>query len=663
VTQVAVGGVGVEFGATTLFTDITFTIAAGERWGVVGRNGTGKTTLFRLLTGELAPSQGSVSRQSGLSLSLLGQHRDFGSAKTVWEAAAGPFADLLALEHSLAEQAHALAEVSDDAAMSRYGRDLERFEREGGYTITPRVDAVLQGLGFDPTAAREQPLEQLSGGERGRVGLARQLVAPSDILLLDEPTNHLDLETTRWLEQYLTELDRTIVLVSHDRAFLAAVVDHVLHFEGGTATPYASGYEEFVRIRQERRLAAQRSFDKQQKVIASEVDYIARNLAGQNTKQAKGRRKKLARLPRLSAPIGEDGTMSLRLEIAERGGDQAAVAEKVTISVPGRTLIERFSGRVMRGDRLGIVGPNGAGKSTLLRALVGEQPPESGELRVGNSIKVAYYDQNLGQVPLEKTLFDAISDLRPQWERRLVQGHLGRFGFSGDEVQRKASTLSGGERARVALAMMMLTRANLLVLDEPTNHLDVESIEVLEDAIEGYEGTVILVSHDRAMLRALASKVWVLHERHITEFDGSFAEWEVVSEERAHAASVRASEEEALRRVDEKKRTARREERAASAGSGLGGSGSGDARRSLRQAQERSAKAERAVAELEEEVTKLTATLEDPELYTRAGGVEEAHRLGARLDTLRTRLDAALATWEQETASLEKLERATSATR
>ena len=652
-TQVAVGGAGVEFGATTLFSDVTFTIAAGERWGVVGRNGTGKTTLFKLLTGDLVPSQGTVSRQSGLTLSLLGQHRDFGTATTVWEAAAGPFADLLALEHSLSEQAHALAEVSDDIALSRYGRDLERFEREGGYTVAPRVDAVLQGLGFDPTTARQQPLEQLSGGERGRVGLARQLVAPSDILLLDEPTNHLDLETTQWLEQYLSELDRTLVLVSHDRAFLAAVVDHVLHFEGGTATPYAAGYETFVQQRQERRVAAQRSFDKQQKVIASETDYIARNIAGQNTKQAKGRRKKLERLPRLSAPIGEEGTMSLRLEIAERGGDQVAVAENVRISVPGRSLIERFSGRVMRGDRLGILGPNGAGKSTLLRALVGEQVPESGELRVGNSIKVAYYDQQLGQVPLDKTLFDAISDLRPQWERRLVQGHLGRFGFSGDEVQRKASTLSGGERARVALAMLMLTRANLLVLDEPTNHLDVETIEVLEDAIEGYEGTVILVSHDRAMLRALASKVWVLHERHVTEFNGSFAEWEVVSEERAHAAAVRASEQEALRRVDEKKRTARREERPAAS----------DARRTLRQAQERAAEAERVVAELEEEVTTLTATLDDPGLYTRAGGVAEAHKLGARLDTLRGRLDAALATWEQETASLESLERTVSTTR
>ena len=345
--------------------------------------------------------------------------------------------------------------------------------------------------------------------------------------------------------------------------------------------------------------------------------------------------------------------MTLRLDIAERGGDQVAVAENVTLAVGERTLIERFSGRVMRGDRLGVLGPNGAGKSTLLRTLVGERSPDAGELKVGNSIRVAYYDQQLGQVPLDKALYDVIAELRPQWERRLVQGHLGRFGFSGDEVQRQASTLSGGERARVALAMLMLTRANLLVLDEPTNHLDVETIEVLEDAIEGYEGTVILVSHDRAMLRALATKVWVLHERHITEFDGSFAEWEVVSEERAHAASVRAAEEVALRRVDEKKRMARREERPASS----------DARRQLRQAQERAARVEREVAELEQEVTTLTATLDDPELYTRVGGVQEANRLGVRLDKIRTRLDAALATWEQETAALESLERETTSSR
>jgi ATP-binding cassette subfamily F protein 3 len=387
-------------------------------------------------------------------------------------------------------------------------------------------------------------------------------------------------------------------------------------------------------------------------VIAAQTDYIARNLAGQNTKQAKGRRKLLARMPRLGSPVGEDGTMSLRLEIAERGGDQVAVAEKLKIAVEDKVLIEEFTGRIMRGDRLGIIGPNGAGKSTLLKTLVGERPPEGGELRVGNSIRVAYYDQQLSQVPLDKALYDVINELRPQWERRLVQGHLGRFGFSGDEAQRKAATLSGGERARVALAMLMLTRANLLVLDEPTNHLDVETIEVLEDAIESYEGSVILVSHDRAMLRALANKVWVLHDKHITSFDGTFAEWEVASEERAHAAAVRASEEVALRRMEEKKKTARREEKQPA-----GGSGREDPRKAIRAARERAAQAEQKVSQLDGEVSALTKTLDDPELYTKPGGVERAHKLGAQLDTLRARLDKALAAWEQETAALEALER------
>lgn len=647
-TQISVGAAGVTFGATTLFRDITFTVSSGERWGIVGRNGTGKTTLFRLITGDIEPNDGTVTRQFGLTISLLGQHRDYGEAKTVWEAAAGPFADLLALERSLAEQADALANSHDQAALDRYGRDLERFERDGGYTVAPRVDAVLQGLGFDAIEARTRPLDQLSGGERGRVGLARQLVAPADVLLLDEPTNHLDLETTRWLEQYLQETERTVILISHDRAFLAAVVDHVLHFEGDSATAYTGSYKSFVQQRQERRLTQQRAFDKQQKAIAAQADYIARNIAGQNSKQAKGRRKLLERLPRLSAPLGEEGRMALRLEVAERGGDQVAVAERLRVSVGDRVLIERFDGRIMRGDRLGIIGPNGAGKSTLLKTLVGERPPDGGDLRVGNSIRVAYYDQQLAQVPLAETLYDVIHDLRPQWERRLIQGHLGRFGFSGDEVQRRAGTLSGGERARVALAMLMLTHANLLVLDEPTNHLDVETIEVLEDAIEGYEGTVILVSHDRAMLRALANRVWVLHDRQITVFDGSFAEWEVTSAEREHAAAVRATEEQALRRVEEKKRTSRREL-----------SATPDPRRQLRDVRARAERAEAEVAALDSEVESLTQTLDDPGLYTRAGGVEEAHRLGARLDSLRTRLDEALAAWERETAALEALERAT----
>ena len=635
-TQISFSNVGVDFGATTLFSGITFTVAARERWGIVGRNGTGKTTLFRLLTGEMQPTRGQIARQPGLRVSLLEQHRDFGAASSVWEAAAGELAELLRLEQSLAEQAAALAHDASDAAMERYGRDLERFEHEGGYAVTSRIDAVLHGLGFDPEKARVTPVSALSGGERGRLGLVRQLVSVADVLLLDEPTNHLDLETTRWLEDYLRSFDRTVLLVSHDRAFLDATVDHVLHFEGETAYAYNGGYQHFVTQRTERRLTQQRQFEQQQRKIASESDYIARNIAGQNTKQAKGRRKRLDRMARLSPPIGDDDAMSLRFDVAERGGDRVVSAVNATIGVPGRTLVERFTGTVMRGDVLGFIGPNGAGKSTLLKALLGEHAM-SGELKVGGSITPGYYRQDLSQVPMGRSLYDIVNDLRPTWDRRFIQGHLGRFNFSGDEVQRTADSMSGGERARVALAMLMLSRANLLILDEPTNHLDVESIEALEDAIERYDGTVILVSHDRELLRALTTKIWVLHDRHITEFAGGFAEWEEVSAEREHAAQVKAAEDASLRKVHEHRKLAAKKKEESSSD------------RELRRKQERAQKAleeeESAIARLEARVGEITAALEDPELYTRATGVEDAKRLGAELEKVRRELDAALERW------------------
>ena len=352
-TQISVSNAGVDFGPTKIFRGVTFTVGRGDRWAILGRNGSGKTTLFRVITGAQVLTEGVVTRQPDLRWALLEQHRDFGGAKTVWEAGAGEFADLLALEHSLAAQGNELALAGEGASpqlLARYDRDLERFEREGGYTFAPRVDAVLQGLGFDAEKARTQPLAQLSGGERGRLGLARQLVSAADVLLLDEPTNHLDLETTRWLEDYLGNTDKTILLISHDRTFLANVVDHVLHLEGGSAVAYTGSYESFVAQREERRLSQQRAADKQRKVIAEEEDYIRRNIAGQNSKQAKGRRKRLNRLPRFSGPTAEEGSsMGLRIDMSERGGDQVVVAKDVTIEVEGRTLIKNFTTTVQRG--------------------------------------------------------------------------------------------------------------------------------------------------------------------------------------------------------------------------------------------------------------------------------------------------------------------------
>jgi ATP-binding cassette subfamily F protein 3 len=644
VTQIAVSGAAIAFGATRVLRDVTFTVTRGEKWGIIGRNGSGKTSLFRLLTGDLDPAEGSVARSGALRFSLLEQHRTFAGASTVWEVAAGAFADLLALERSLAEQGTALAEAGDRCTpqmLARYDRDLERFQREDGYSVAARIDAVLHGLGFDPDQARTQALDGLSGGERGRLGLARQLVTPADVLLLDEPTNHLDLETSRWLEDYLRGVDATVLLVSHDRAFLQAVVDHVLHLESGSAAPYTGDYETFLRQRSERRLSQQRAYSKQARVIAAEEDYIRRNIAGQNSAQAKGRRRRLERVSRLSPPPGEEGAMALRLSADERGGDQVLAADAVRVAIGDRLLLADFSTTIRRGETVGLVGPNGAGKSTLLRAIVGERPLEGGEVRIPDSVRIAYYRQDLAQVPTDRTLYEIIADLRPSWGRGPIQGHLGRFGFSGDAVLRRAGSLSGGEMARVALAMMMLSGANFLIFDEPTNHLDVESIEALEDAIEAYEGTVLLVSHDRALLRALTTRTWVLHHARITDYPGGFEEWEAASVERAHAAAVAAAEEEALRKVRERKQTRRPDE---------------DRRRaqSARRAAERAvADAEAGVGLHEARVAELRAQLENPDLYLTPEGAAAAARIGAELEVARQALDLAFAEWEAATRRME----------
>lgn len=646
-TQISLSNIAVEYGATTVLRDVTFTVGRGERWGIVGRNGSGKTTLFRLMTGAQQPTSGTVSRQPGLKMALLEQHRDFGDAVTVWEAAAGEFSELLALEQALSRQAELIGQAGEavtEQMLSKYDRDLERFSREGGYTLAPRVDAVLQGLGFDPEIGRNQPVAQLSGGERGRLGLARQLVSEADALLLDEPTNHLDLETTRWLEEYLRGTDKTILLISHDRSFISNVADHILHLEAETAIPYTGDYRSFVVQRDERRLAQQRAFDKQRKAIAGQEDYIRRNIAGQNSKQAKGRRKRLGRLPRLSAPSGDDaGSMGLALEVSERGGDQVVVARNVTLRIEDRTLVEKFTGTIRRGDIVGLIGSNGSGKSTFLRALMGEHDVAAGELTIGGSIQPSYYRQDMAQVPRDTTLYEVINSLRPRWERRKIQGHLGRFGFSGEEAHRRTDTLSGGEQARIALAMMVLSKANFLLLDEPTNHLDIESVETLEDAISDFEGTVLLVSHDRAMLEALTSRVWVLHERHITDFPGSFVEWEEQSREREHAAAVAAAEEESLRRLKERKATRVRE------------SNTNDQRSALRDSRRRAEAAEKEIASLEQQISRLTGLLEDPELYLTREGTQKSVIAGKELEEVKRRLDAAFSEWTDATELIEQL--------
>lgn len=669
-TLISIGNAMVEFGATEIFRDVSLTIGEMDRWAVVGRNGTGKTTLVRMLTGDLMPTKGSVARTPGMRVALMDQHRRFPEDQTLWEIVADAFGALRQLEHSLAAQAANLEHDHGEEAMQKYGRDLERFEREGGYQMAAKVDSVLMGVGFDPEAARNTRIGTLSGGERGRVALARQLATPADLMILDEPTNHLDLDTTAWLENHLKDIDRAVLCISHDRAFLDAFADHVMHFEGGSAFTYTGGYQSFITQREERRLTLQRQFEQQQRKIASESDYIARNLAGQNTRQAKGRRKLLARMPRLSAPIGSDAVMALRLSAGNRSGDRVVEASKVTVAVQThnevRELVKDVTVVLERNEVIALLGPNGSGKSTLIKTLLGEHPPLRGEVKVGPSTTVAYYRQDLAHLPLEMSIYEAIATQRPLWERRMVQGHLGRFGFSGDEVQRTVGTLSGGERARVALALLTLSTANMLILDEPTNHLDVESIEAIEDAIEEYEGSVLIVSHDRAVLRGLATQVWELRDQQLLAFDGSFLEWEAVradnkakAERDARALSVAASEKASAARAAAQKasnaaqKSAQKHDGKTPDSKKSGGQKSGnqkpmsdgDVRKATRQAEKALADAELRVNTLEEKIAALTRSLEDSTLYDTPDGVSKAQKLGQQLDTARESLDEAMHEW------------------
>ncbi|HEY3934212.1 MAG TPA: ABC-F family ATP-binding cassette domain-containing protein [Gemmatimonadales bacterium] len=632
---ISASDLGVSFGADVLFSGITFQIERGERWGVVGRNGTGKTTLMQLLTGAREPDRGVVARATGMRVAVMDQYRDLGGARTVWDAAARGFADLLQLEHDLGAQAHAIGDMGDRVTpemLERYSIDLERFEHGGGYAASARVDAVLAGLGFDPVDARIRDAETLSGGERGRLALAGQLAAPADLLILDEPTNHLDLATARWLEAYLRDLDEAVLLISHDRAFLDAVVDHVLHFEGDTTNAYAGNYQRFVAQRIERRMALARAVKKQDARIAAEEDFIRRNIAGQKTSQAKGRRRRLERMPRLSPPPGEDGAMAVAFTSGHRGGDQVLATDHLMVRIGERQLLASWSGVLRRGDVVGLIGANGAGKSTLLRTLIGERLADGGTVRLTPSITVAYYRQDLGDVDPSATLYELIAARRPAWNRGQIQGHLGRFDFSGASVQRRASSLSGGERARVALALMMLQEANLLVFDEPTNHLDVESIEALEDALEDYEGTVILVTHDRALLTALATRIWSLDHAMLRDYPGGFAEWEV------ERTAVRPAPEAARSRTPPARQTA-------------APSRSDASRR--RSAERALSEAEASVARCEAELQRLEDELADPALYQNAGSTV-ARELTAARDVARQALDRAYAAWAAAGTALDE---------
>ena len=518
------------FGARTLFEDLSFRAGDEARIGLVGRNGTGKTTLLRILAGTVQPERGTRSVSPHVRVAMLDQQVAPDGEETAFGYARGAFRELLLLmEREEAVRAELLgrgdAPPEELTALAHeLGHLHDHFARMGGHSIESRVEEILEGLGVGrPLWA--QPLRTLSGGEKGRVAIARLILSAPDLLLLDEPTNHLDMAATEWLETFLARSSDPFVLVSHDRTLLDRVCTSVAEIEHGGLEQHAGNYSQFARKKRARMEQEAKRYALDVKERERQEEFIRRNIAGQKTKQAQSRRKRLEREGPLERPRGETDEVATfdRLR-ASRSGSHVIAARDVTMGYGSRALFRGLSLDLMRGDRLGIVGGNGAGKTTLLRVLNGELAPLEGTIEWGAGVTQGGLDQEAQALLPTSSVLDTLWDLRPTTDEVQVRNFLGGFLFRGDEVHRKVGTLSGGERTRLGLARLIWSGPNLIFLDEPTNHLDIASRESLEAALQAYDGTLVVVSHDRYFLDAVATQILWLDAGEARSYRGTFSE-------------------------------------------------------------------------------------------------------------------------------------------
>lgn len=511
--------------------DISWQVARGDRVGLVGANGTGKTTCLEIMAGLQEPTQGAVYRAKGLRLGYLSQDSSLPEDRPLRDAMLDVFAEQRRLEESMHDVSERMGAADTDAELeellARYDRLQHTHELQGGYAYEHRIDSILGGLGFDPDEFGKQ-IGVMSGGEKARASLARLLLEDPELLLLDEPTNHLDVNAVEWFESFLgTEYKGGYVVVSHDRYFLDKVTKKTVELRDRRITEYRGNYSQYANTRERDALAQQRQYELQQEYIARTEEYIRRNIAGQNTKQAQGRRKILKRLERVERPDADKPRIRVDLKAQTRGGDDVLIADDAAIDYGSGPVFSGVSFHVRRTDVLGIMGPNGAGKTSLFRLILGEEEPVGGIVRVGGGVEVGYLGQEHDGLREDRSVLQEVWAAMPASSTEGdVRSLLARFLFFGDDVLKRISTLSGGERSRVSLCRLLLTRANLLLLDEPTNHLDIPSREALEQALEVYPGTLVIVSHDRYLLSRLATKLLVFGDGTAQFWQRSYAEWE-----------------------------------------------------------------------------------------------------------------------------------------
>ena len=514
-----------SYGGTEVLRGVSFQVNPGEKVGLVGRNGAGKSTVFRLITGVEAPDSGDVFKANSLKLGLLDQHVDFGPGETVHTAALSAFKEIHDIEAEMRRLESVMVTDHSQPVLDRYAELQIAYEHADGFSYAARAEAILMGLGF----TREMwslDTGNLSGGQKNRLGMARLLLSNADVLLLDEPTNHLDVGAVEWLENFLSEYDGSYVVISHDRYFLDRTTNRIIEIENGRAVTYTGNYSAFLVERELRREQQMREYENQQALINKTQEFIRRNLEGQKTKQAKSRRNMLERMERVEAVASEKHGGSFGLKKVERTGNNVLTLEELKIGYGQKVLADKLNLSLHRGEALGIIGANGTGKTTLLKTILGEIAPIGGELRWGTKTNIGYYAQNLEELEPRNEVIQELRRVAPLADNGELRSFLARFLFFGEDVFKLVGDLSGGEKGRLALAKLIYSRKNVLILDEPTNHLDIPAREALEAALDEYDGTIGTVSHDRFFLDRIATQILAFEPGGRTEIqNGNYTDY------------------------------------------------------------------------------------------------------------------------------------------
>ncbi|MBS3681258.1 ABC-F family ATP-binding cassette domain-containing protein [Ornithinibacillus massiliensis] len=596
-----------SFGAEEILANIKIEIKDKDRIAIVGRNGAGKSTLLKIMAGEMSYDTGELIKPKDLTIGYLSQHTGLESSNTIWNEMLEVFSDLILQEKKLRSmeakmaQVHELEPADAEKLLAEYDRLQQDFETNGGYSYESEIKAVLSGLNFldydDQT-----PINELSGGQKTRLALGKLLLKKPNLLILDEPTNHLDIDTLSWLEKYLLSYPGAVVIVSHDRYFLDKTVSLVYEISRHRTKRYHGTYSDFLTQKALNFEQEMKEFEKQQTEIKKMEEFIQRNLVrASTTKRAQSRRKQLEKMDRLDRPLGDESSASITFEITKRTGNDVLKINDLSFRYDegGDPIFKDVTFHVSRGESIALVGPNGVGKTTLLKNILGKLAPSEGTIQLGTNVQIGYYDQEQANLSSHKTVLNELWDEYPHVNEKDIRTILGNFLFSGDDVLKPVQSLSGGEKARLALAKLRMQKANLLILDEPTNHLDIDSKEVLEAALIDFPGTIVFVSHDRYFINKIADKVVEMQRDGATVYLGDYDYYIEKKQEEEELERLQA-EENQPKATNEKKLSFKEEKK--------------------RQSEER--KRERQIAKLEEDIERLEeelASLEEemtkPEVY------------------------------------------------